>query len=159
LNENPKDLVGRKKVALLSVLSSASILHEARAMNHGAHRALKVDGSRGYGPFNWRGNKVLASIYVDACMRHLLSWFDGEENADDSGIHHLGHAKACLGILLDAIETGNLVDDRPPKGKAAEILERWREKPIPDAGPTVGDDPDFARLRKSIQRGLKRRRR
>jgi hypothetical protein len=28
-------------------------------------------------------------------------------------VRHLGHAKACLGILLDAEATGNLIDDRP----------------------------------------------
>ncbi len=38
---------------------------------------------------------------------------EGQEKADDSGCHHLGHARACLGILLDAQATGNLIDDRP----------------------------------------------
>jgi hypothetical protein len=85
------------------------------------------DGARKYQAFNWRTKKVVASIYMSAAQRHLLAWFDGEDNASDSGIPHLAHAKACLGILIDALETGNLVDDRPALGAAARILERYRE--------------------------------
>lgn len=88
-----------------------------------------MDGARKYGPFNWRGNAVVASIYIDALIRHAMSWFEGEECADDSGVHHLGHAIACLGILLDAQETGNLVDDRPGKDAVAtRVLKRLQEQ-------------------------------
>ena len=39
-------------------------------------------------------------------------------NAPDSKAHHLGHARACLGILLDAMANGCLEDDRPtPKDR------------------------------------------
>ena len=111
---NPKDLVGAKKVSITK-LPAVGILHGSHAM---------MDGAAKYGPFNWRDNKVKASIYVDAAMRHLNAWFDGEENATDSGAHHLGHALACCAILLDAQETGNMVDDRPKDGKFNEVLAR-----------------------------------
>lgn len=114
LGTNPKDLLGDKKVSITTIPSSAIILI-AQAMMNGASR---------YGKMNWRENKVQGHIYIDATMRHLLAWFDGEEKAQDSGCHHLAHAAACLCILLDAIETGNLVDDRPVKGAAAQVLER-----------------------------------
>lgn len=124
---NPKDLVGVKKVPNLSVIPPASIIYEGLAMRYGAYEAPLADGiTHGYGPFNWRKNKVVASIYIDACIRHLMDWWDGQECASDSGAPHLGHAKACLGILADAIEGGNLVDDRPPAGPAAELLDKWR---------------------------------
>jgi hypothetical protein len=115
-------LIGVKKVPTLSVVPPASILYEGLAMQDGAEK---------YGPYNWRKNKVRASIYLDACMRHIFAWSDGEENASDSGKPHLAHAKACLGILIDAIETGNLVDDRPEKGAAPQVLEKWRKDPEP----------------------------
>jgi hypothetical protein len=72
-----------------------------------------MDGAGKYDPYNWRANKVIASIYIAACKRHLDLWFEGQRLAEDSGCHHLGHARACLGILLDAETTGNLIDDRP----------------------------------------------
>ncbi len=115
---NPKDLLGVKKVSLTKF--------PATALVHGAHAMM--DGARKYGPFNWRGNAVIASIYIDACMRHLTAWFDGEETASDSGVHHLGHAMACLGILLDAQETGNLIDDRPEGGKLPQLLARLNKQ-------------------------------
>jgi hypothetical protein len=110
---NPKDLLGAKKVSI-SKLPLVAVLHGAHAMMNGADK---------YGPYNWRAKKVIASIYIDAAMRHLSAWFDSkEELAQDSGVHHLGHAIACCAILLDAQETGNLVDDRPENGQFNQVL-------------------------------------
>jgi hypothetical protein len=115
---NPKDLIGVKKPRL-SLVSPAGIIYESLAMQNGGAK---------YGPFNWREKKVQAMIYIEACMRHLLSWQDGEEIAADSGVPHLGHAKACLGILIDAIETNSIIDDRPKNGCAAKLIERYTKK-------------------------------
>lgn len=117
LGINPKDLVGIKKVRL-SLVPPSSMIYQALAME---------DGAQKYGPYNWRENKVQASIYVDACYRHIQSWFDGENNASDSKKPHLAHAIACLGIIIDALETGNLVDDRPLPGKTSELIERYKK--------------------------------
>jgi hypothetical protein len=112
---NPKDILGLQKVNL-SVVPAVAQLHCAHAMMNGAEK---------YGPYNWRSKAVRASIYHAACKRHLDAWFDSQEEvASDSGVHHLGHAMACLAILLDAMETGNLVDDRPAQGAFARVLER-----------------------------------
>ena len=100
---NPKDLLGAQKVSLTK-LPAIAVAHAAHAMMNGASK---------YGPYNWRAKKVIASIYIDAAKRHLDQWFEGEEVASDSGVHHLGHGMACLAILLDALTTGNLIDDRP----------------------------------------------
>lgn len=121
---NPKDLVGAKKVSITK-LPPVALLHAAHALMNGAGK---------YGAYNWREKAVQASIYVDACERHLNAWFDGEEEATDSGVHHLGHAMACLAILLDAQETGNLVDDRPVKtGAFCRVLERLHRKIVEKA--------------------------
>ena len=115
---NPKDLLGIKKVQL-NLVPASSTIYQALAMEDGAVK---------YGPFNWRTKKVKASIYVAAAIRHIQAWFDGEENASDSGKPHLGHALACLGILADAKETGNLADDRPVPGPAAKLIATWEQK-------------------------------
>jgi len=115
---NPKDLFGNKKVSITK-LSPVAILHASHAMMNGADK---------YGPYNWRDKAVIASIYIDAAMRHLMAWFEREEVAGDSGVHHLGHAMACASILLDAQETGNLIDDRPEVNpKYQEVLDRLSE--------------------------------
>ncbi len=112
---NPKDLFGLQKISFTKV-SAIAMAHFAMAM---------MDGARKYGPYNWRDKPVIASIYIDAAQRHLLAWFEGEELADDSHAHHLGHAGACCAILLDAQEHGVLIDDRPNgKGLLSKLMKR-----------------------------------
>lgn len=111
-DENPKDKVGATKIST-SVLPSVAVLHASHAM---------MDGARKYNAYNWRIKKVRATRYLDACERHLMAWKEREEQAQDSGVHHLGHAIACLAIILDAQTTGNLVDDRPEHGQAVLAL-------------------------------------
>lgn len=84
-------------------------------------------GARKYGAFNWRDSDVTASVYVAAARRHLLRWFDGQDDDPESGVSHLAHARACLGILLDALATGHLIDDRPPAGAASELIEQFTQ--------------------------------
>ena len=114
LTTNPKDIFGAKKVSL-SKLPAVAVAHAAHAM---------MDGARKYGAYNWRDKRVIASIYVDAAKRHLDDWFEGIKRADDSGVHHLGHAIACCAIILDAEETGNLIDDRPVINGSAGVTAR-----------------------------------
>src|ERR1039458_7081089 len=117
---NPKDRLGVRKVSLPK-RPPAALAHAGFAMMNGAEK---------YGPYNWRDKPVIASIYVDAAERHLNAWFDGEEDSTDSSAHHLGHAMACLAIILDAQESGNLIDDRPAAGRGTfcRVLERLNAK-------------------------------
>lgn len=111
--QNPKDIHGYKKVDL-SLVPDIAVFHEAAAF---------IDGAEKYGPYNWRDHAVLARVYIAACKRHLDYWMAGQENASDSGVHHLGHARACLAILLDAQATGNLIDNRPKSPLLIELMD------------------------------------
>ena len=115
-DQNPKDLLGVKKINIFAVPPSA-ILYTSLAMNNGGQK---------YGFYNWRGKKVVFSVYYSAAMRHLFALLDGQELDTESGLPHLAHASACLAILIDAKETGNLIDDRPAPGAAPKVLEDWR---------------------------------
>ncbi len=101
--ENPKDSIGIKKPSL--DLVPAGPLYEIAG-------AFK-DGASKYAAFNWRERPVKASVYYSAALRHIHQWHQGQTYADDSGVHHLAHAGACLLILLDAAQQGSLIDDRP----------------------------------------------
>lgn len=116
---NPKSRVGITKPSM-NAIPAAALLHLGAAMD---------DGKKKYGLFNWREHSVACSVYEDAIWRHLLAWRDGEDVARDSGRHHLAHVMACCAILLDAKETNNLIDDRGPAGEAAELIDKWTEKP------------------------------
>lgn len=103
---NPKDAAGSSKTPFHLVPESATA-QEAEVMRLGASK---------YGAYNWRTKAVKASVYVSALRRHLAAWFDRKDNDPESGLSHLAHARANLGILLDAEHVGQLIDDRPSPG-------------------------------------------
>lgn len=104
---NPKDAIGSTKPGLATVPSTALM----------ALGAAHYDGARKYGAFNWRTAGVRASIYREAIDRHLLAWWEGENTAPDSLVHHLAHVMACCAILIDATSCDKLNDDRPTPSK------------------------------------------
>lgn len=102
-DNNPKTAHGIKKTPLHLIPPSA-LIAEAEVFGLGARK---------YGPYNWRENSVSSSVYQAAALRHLLAWWNGESIDPESGQSHLAHARACLGILIDAESHGSLNDDRP----------------------------------------------
>jgi hypothetical protein len=127
--ENPKDRVGSKKLPYW-VVPQTAVMHLTMAMRDGGYK---------YGPHNYRETKVVAEIYLDAARRHLTAWEAGEEYADDSLVHHLGHAMACLAILIDTLEHDKLIDNRPKSQPTLDLLKRLHkqiaeEKRDPETG-------------------------
>ena len=124
-DSNPKDAVGIKKVPF-STISAPVMAEIGLAM---------LEGSRKYRRHNYRAIGVRASVYYDACLRHLMAWYEGEDIDEDSGLNHLVKAMACLMVLRDAMLIDKWVDDRPPKTKqgwvkrlnkkAKEIIEKY----------------------------------
>lgn len=115
---NPKDVLGIKKPSI-SLIPPCALLLESEAFK---------DGATKYGPYNYRKTKVRATVYIDAAFRHLVSYLDGETKTRDTGIDHRAAVRACMAILIDAEQTGNLIDDRPTKGTASDLIEQLTEK-------------------------------
>ena len=144
---NPKDRIGKTKPPL-HLIPSGAMIQEAQVMKLGAAK---------YGPYNWRDESVSATVYVSAMQRHMLAWLDGEDLDPESGASHLAHARACAGILLDAESVGNLVDDRPTKGAASELLARFTEPTelatatTPKRTRGTVEPPSIRRLRKALE--------
>lgn len=110
---NPKDIIGSDKLPLHLWPMTATAM--------GCLGML--DGMLKYGRGNFRAIGVRSSIYVDACLRHLFAWMEGEDNTTDSKIPHLAHALACLAIIVDAQAAGKLNDDRNIRGGYLQLLE------------------------------------
>lgn len=121
-DDNPKTVIGLTKPSMSAVPPSC-LLHLGRAMS---------DGKRKYGLMNWREKKVSTSVYYDAAMRHLMAFWDGEDCAEDSGVHHLGHVMACCALILDAASIGKLNDDRPIPGNYPALVKAFT-KPMQEA--------------------------
>jgi hypothetical protein len=71
-------------------------------------------GARKYDDDNWRKGYNWSVPYSSA-MRHLTSWWDGEDSDDESGLNHLYHAAFNLAILIEFLETHKDKDNRPAK--------------------------------------------
>ena len=104
---NVKEADGAKKLDL-SLVPPASLIGEAEALAFGLTRPGRT-------PYNWRGSITRRRTYLAAALRHITADLDGEDNDPESRLLHLKHAKASLGILLDAIANGTCEDDRPPR--------------------------------------------
>jgi len=109
---NPKDAIGVTKVPLSLFPSTATALASLAFLN----------GALKYGKYNWRQSGVKASIYLDACRRHLAKWENGEE-VDEDGVPHLAAALASVAIIVDAGACGKLNDDRPPGADVSKFFD------------------------------------
>ena len=124
---NPKDAIGVSK-APMSTVPAAVLAEVGVAMLEGACK---------YGRSNFRIAGVRASVYYDATMRHLMSWWEGEDTDPDSGMSHVTKAITSLVVLRDAMIQDMCTDDRPPRSAefyarlntlAAEVLARHADK-------------------------------
>lgn len=117
LPANPKKAYGDKKPALhLNPLSAQIAQWEAH-----------FDGALKYGEVNWRERPVEAMTYIDAAIRHLRLYENGEEYARDTKVHNLGAVMACCAILIDARLHDTLIDDRTPSKPTCDLLHERGE--------------------------------
>lgn len=99
---DPKGAAGARKTPL-SLIPSSAMNEIALVHKFGADK---------YGVYNWRENGVSATTYVNAIMRHLNAWRDGEDLDEESGLSHIAHIACSCNILIDADHCMTLHDDR-----------------------------------------------
>ena len=111
---NPKSLASSNKAPMAVV--PANVLMEISV-------AL-MEGALKYGRHNYRASGVKASEYYSATLRHLFSWWEGEDtDADSLGISHITKAISSLIVIRDAMMRDQLNDDRPPKSNMPDFQE------------------------------------
>lgn len=124
---NPKDIVGVRKAPMSTV--SAPVLAEIGVG--------MLEGAAKYGRHNYRIVGVRSSVYYDATMRHLMSWWEGEDIDPESGMSHITKAITSLVVLRDSQIQGTVTDDRAPRSAefypalnklAGEIIDRHADK-------------------------------
>jgi len=118
---NPKDRIAMSAGRLdLSLFPQTAIIYGALGM---------TEGDAKYAGYNYRVAGVRASTYIAAGMRHRFKWYGGEWADPKTKVPHLASAISADAILIDAIECGKLIDDRPPimGGDVAGLLTRFEE--------------------------------
>ncbi len=110
---NPKDLIGSDK-APLGLVPGPTMAY--LAVGH-------LEGDLKYGRKNWREAGVRFSIYMDACLRHLMKLNDGEWTDPITQVPHIANALTCLSIIVDAHHSGKLTDDRPKAAPTGKVID------------------------------------
>jgi hypothetical protein len=87
-----------------------------------------LEGALKYGRNNFRKLGVRSSTYYSSVGRHMDLWFEGQDHDPVTQIHHLANAIAGIAILIEAIEAGNLNDDRNFPGGYIEGKARLEAK-------------------------------
>jgi len=86
----------------LTLIPLIALESEARAL---------MFGEKKYGRYNYtQGFEV--SRLTSAALRHIYAYIGGQDVDSESGLHHLGHARANLAMLLHCEQLGTLRDNR-----------------------------------------------
>ena len=93
----------KSRKAPLDLVPPCAMFEMARAFGYGADK---------YGRQNWIDERAQCSVYYAAMMRHMLTWFEGEDIDPESGVYHLAHVMANCAILIHMKENNNFDDDR-----------------------------------------------
>jgi hypothetical protein len=75
----------------LGMISRMALEEEAKVMEFGRQK---------YGRDNWREGMDFSRL-VDAALRHVYAFADGEDHDKETGLSHLAHARCCLAFLLE----------------------------------------------------------
>lgn len=99
-----KEALMKPQVALIPYEALAV---EAEAFGYGAY--VK------YRKWDWTRGRFFSEL-MSSTYHHLAAWFDREIYDQDSKIHHLGHARADIAMMiaLEKMERTDLDDRRPP---------------------------------------------
>ena len=99
--------------ARLDLLPPELMLGVSHVLAHGAEK---------YSARNWELGAEWGRYYA-ALQRHMLAWWSGEDNDEETGMSHLWHAGCCLAFLI-AYEARNLgKDDRPTGDPHASVQQ------------------------------------
>lgn len=73
---------------------------------------ILTGGAQKYGDRNWEKGMAWSRPY-GAALRHLFSWWCGEDKDPETGMSHLWHAACNLAFLIEYENKKTGQDDRP----------------------------------------------
>ena len=104
-----KRLIEERKKILLYKPVAQGVKHDSHKLrmslipNGTLAEVVKVleFGAEKYSPDNWKHVDDARTRYFDAAQRHIMTWWDNDNQTDpESGRHHLAHAICCLLFLM-----------------------------------------------------------
>jgi hypothetical protein len=113
---NPKDRAAIHRLDM-SLFPMSALAYGALAM---------TEGDCKYGGYNFRPAGVSVNTYVAGLLRHLAKFYNGEWDDAKTSVPHLASMLACVAIIVDGFEHGNIVDDRPPVQDTSGLLTKFQ---------------------------------
>ncbi len=86
----------------MGLLSTTALIKIAEVMAFGAQK---------YSAHQWRSGIEWQRI-LDAALRHLLAYNDGQDTDEETGLSHLAHLGCCIMFLLEYEDTHPELDNR-----------------------------------------------
>ena len=86
----------------MGLLSTAALTKIAEVLSFGAQK---------YSAHQWRSGIEWQRL-LDAALRHLLAFNDGQDVDEETGLSHLAHLGCCVMFLLEFEETHPELDNR-----------------------------------------------
>lgn len=105
LEKNKERGVGLKadsEKPMLAYIPKAALYAEGEAFAYGAKK---------YESWNYK-HGISITRTLSAAMRHIVQFLGGEDKDSESGVHHLGCARANLAMALDTLANHPELDDR-----------------------------------------------
>lgn len=130
----------------LDLIPYQALIETAKAFMYGAKK---------YGRWNYK-NGLEHSRLINAALRHLNQYKEGEDLDEESGNSHLGHAMASIAMLIDSIKNRPDLDDRytPEKLKPSKLSPEELIESTLDLNQKIKEiydpylNPDLALLKK-----------
>lgn len=97
-----KDAIGDPQKPRLSLIPKKALWALGKALTYGETH---------YGAHNWRDG-IKLSYLLDAALRHINEFNDGDDIDEKSGNHHLGNAMANLAMAIETYYNKPEFDDR-----------------------------------------------
>jgi hypothetical protein len=89
----------------MDLIPPEALFAMAEVLDYGASKA-GADG-KGYGERNWEKGMSAPRLYA-AAQRHLIQWWAGSKNDDESGLSHLWHAMTNIAFMISLYERDKL---------------------------------------------------
>jgi hypothetical protein len=129
--------------APISLINRRALEAEAQVMAYGAKK---------YARHNWRKG-FESSRLLDAALRHIIAYADGEDTDPETGLSHLAHARCCLAFQIELEVTRPDLDDRHVREAGEQIQNSPASTPTGRSSPRKNEQPVQQRdTRRLVQR-------
>jgi len=114
--KNDQNIIDKPMIGLVPL---RAVWEVAKVMSFGAQK---------YDAFNWKGGIKYMRL-INAALRHIIQFTEGEDTDSESGLSHLAHAACCILMLLEMTMDRQDLDDRYKGNKTLPWQAATEEKP------------------------------